>query len=545
MGDFSLKKLDGYAPFPGPVVCVILDGIGLGKRDDSDGVYLAHTPILDGLMSGPLYTQLKAHGTAVGMPSDTDMGNSEVGHNTLGAGRIYPQGAKRVHDAVTSGALFDGECWNAMMKRAKAGGTVHFIGLLSDGNVHSHIDHLFAMLDRCREEEVRRVRMHVLLDGRDVGEKSALKYVGPTERKLAELSGEGSDYRIASGGGRMVTTMDRYDADWSIVERGWKAHVLGEGRAFASASEAVETYYDEDPSVTDQYLDSFVVAEEGKPIGRIEDGDAVLFFNFRGDRALEMSKAFEAEDFVHFDRKRRPDVFYAGMTQYDGDTQMPAHYLVQPSHIEGVLGEYLCAAGVTSFAISETQKYGHVTYFWNGNRTDYVDETLETYVEVPSDRVPFDQRPEMKAAEITDATIAAVESGKHKFMRLNYANGDMVAHTGVPAAIIAAVEAVDLALARLLPAIEKANGVALLLADHGNAELMFTEKDGRREPHVAHTLNPVPCIIKDYSGAMQFRMKPEGEIATPGLSHIAATLCNLLGFEAPQDYDPSLIDLDL
>ena len=544
MGDFGLKKLEGYRAFPGPVVCVILDGIGLGKRDESDGVYLAYTPVLDGLMSGPLYTQLKAHGTAVGMPSDKDMGNSEVGHNTLGAGRIHPQGAKRVHEAVTSGTLFGGECWAAMMKRAKAGGTIHFIGLLSDGNVHSHIDHLFAMLDRCREEEVRRVRVHVLLDGRDVGEKSALQYLATTEAKLAELSGDGRDYRIASGGGRMVTTMDRYEADWSIVERGWKAHVLGEGRAFASAFEAVQTYYDEDPSVTDQYLDSFVVTEEERPIGPIEDGDAVLFFNFRGDRALEMSKAFEAEDFAHFDRKRRPDVLYAGMMQYDGDTHTPTHYLVEPSRIEGVLGKYLCAEEVTSFAISETQKYGHVTYFWNGNNTNYIDEALETYVEIPSDRVPFDQRPEMKAAEITDATIAAIESGKHKFIRLNYANGDMVAHTGVPDATIAAVEAVDLALARLLPAIERAKGIALLLADHGNAELMFTEKNGHREAHVAHTLNPVPCIIKDYSSAMQFRMRPGGEIPTPGLSHVAATLCNLLGFEAPQDYDISLVVLD-
>ncbi|MCH8204824.1 MAG: 2,3-bisphosphoglycerate-independent phosphoglycerate mutase [Candidatus Hydrogenedentes bacterium] len=545
MGDFSLKPLEGYRAFPGPVVCVILDGIGLGKRDESDGVYLAYTPVLDRLMSGPLYTQLKAHGTAVGMPSDKDMGNSEVGHNTLGAGRIYPQGAKRVHEALASGTLYTGECWATMMERAKAGGTVHFIGLLSDGNVHSHIDHLFAMLDRCREEEVRRVRVHVLLDGRDVGEKSALQYLAPTERKLAELSGDGRDYRIASGGGRMVTTMDRYNADWSIVERGWKAHVLGEGRAFASASEAVQTYYDEDPSVTDQYLDSFVVTEEGKPVGRVEDGDAVLFFNFRGDRALELSKAFEAEDFAHFDRKRRPDVFYAGMMQYDGDTQTPAHYLVAPSRIEGVLGEYLCAMEVTSFAISETQKYGHVTYFWNGNKTDYIDEALETYVEVPSDRVPFDQRPWMKAAEITDATIAAIDGGAHKFIRLNYANGDMVAHTGVPAATRIAVEAVDLALARLLPAIEQAGGVALLLADHGNAELMFTERDGRREPHVAHTLNPVPCIIKDYSGANPFRIKPGGEIPTPGLSHIAATLCNLLGYEAPAEYDLSLVVLEV
>lgn len=544
MNAYTLNPLDGYTAFPGPVVCVVMDGVGLGKRDESDGVYLAHTPVLDALMQGPLYTQLKAHGTAVGMPSDRDMGNSEVGHNTLGAGRVFDRGAKRAGAAIASGDLFRGASWISAMQRGCGGGTVHFIGLLSDGNVHSHIDHLFAMLDDCREKGVARVRVHVLLDGRDVAQKSALTYVAPTERKLAELSADGRDYRIASGGGRMVTTMDRYNADWSVVERGWKAHVLGEGRGFASAGEAVQTYYDEDPSSTDQYLDSFVIVDDGAPVGTIEDGDAVICFNFRGDRAIQVTQAFEAEAFTHFDRQRVPDVFFAGMTQYDGDTQTPEHFLVEPSRIDGVLSQYLCAAKVTSFAVSETQKFGHVTYFWNGNNSGYIDETLEQYVEVPSDRVPFDQLPAMKAKEITDETIAAIEGGGYKFIRLNYPNGDMVGHTGVPEAIQTSVEVVDLALGRLMSALEEAQGVALVLADHGNADLMFTEKDGRREPHVTHTLNPVPCIVKDYSGVNRFRMKPAGAIATPGLGNIAATLCNLLGFEAPPDYDASLIALD-
>ena len=544
MSRYALKPLKGYTPFPGPVVCVILDGIGLGKRDESDGVYLAHTPVLDALLREPLYTPLKAHGTAVGMPSDADMGNSEVGHNTLGAGRVYDQGVKRVAEAIASGALFEGPAWKAAVESAQTGGTVHFIGLLSDGNVHSHIDHLFALLDRCAEEGAPRVRVHTLLDGRDVEEKSALRYLEATERKLTELNAAGRDYRIASGGGRMVTTMDRYGADWRIVERGWKAHVLGEGRGFAAASEAVQTYYAEDPTVTDQYLDSFVVVENGEPVGPIEDGDAVISFNFRGDRAIELSIAFESDAFAYFDRQRVPDVYYAGMMQYDGDEHIPKHFLVEPTAIEGVLSEYLCAMGVTSFAISETQKYGHVTYFWNGNNSGYIDKRLERYVEVPSDRVPFDQRPRMKAAEITDETIAAIEGGSYKFIRLNYANGDMVAHTGVPEAIRLAVEAVDESLRRLLRAVERAQGVALVLADHGNADLMFTEKDSERITHVAHTLNPVPCIIKDYSHANPFRMRSRDEVPAPGLGNIAATLCNLLGFEKPADYDPSLIALE-
>ncbi|MBM3289939.1 MAG: 2,3-bisphosphoglycerate-independent phosphoglycerate mutase, partial [Candidatus Hydrogenedentes bacterium] len=521
MPDLKLMPLPNYKSFPGPVVFVVMDGVGIGKRDESDGVWLAYTPVLDELFKGPLYTQLKAHGTAVGMPTDEDMGNSEVGHNALGAGRVFAQGAKLVSEAIASGRLFDGAAWKSAVATANAGRTLHFIGLLSDGNVHSHIDHVLALLDRCAAEGVARVRLHVLADGRDVGERSALGYLATLEAKLSALNAKGCDYRIASGGGRMITTMDRYNADWSIVERGWKAHVLGEARQFASAADAVQTYYDEDANVTDQYLESFVVAENGKPVGTIEDGDAVVFFNFRGDRGIEITKAFEqGGEFDKFDRKRRPDVFYAGMMQYDGDAQIPKNYLVEPPAIERTVGEYMCAQGITTFAISETQKFGHITYFWNGNNSGYIDETLETYTEVPSDRVTFDQRPWMKAAEITDAVIAAIEGGKHKFIRINYANGDMVGHTGVPIAVRISVEAVDLALRRLLPAIEKARGIAVITADHGNADLMFTEKKGKREPMVAHTLNPVPFIVKDYSSANTLAIR---DMNARGLSNVAAT----------------------
>jgi len=541
VSDLHLDPLKSYAPFPGPVVLVIMDGIGIGKRDDSDGVYLAYTPILDELFGEPLFTKLKAHGTAVGLPSDEDMGNSEVGHNALGAGRVFTQGAKLVNEAIATGSLFRGPSWQAVLSRARAGGTVHFIGLLSDGNVHSHINQLFALLDRCAADGVRCVRVHPLLDGRDVGEKSALTYVAPLEDRLAALSTGGRDYRIASGGGRMVTTMDRYNANWKVVERGWKAHVLGEGRAFASAAEAIETYYREDPTATDQYLDSFVVVQEGNPVGPIQDGDAVVFFNFRGDRAIEISRAFEEPGFREFDRVRVPEVFYAGMMQYDGDALIPKHFLVEPPAIDRTIGQYLCASGVTSFAISETQKFGHVTYFWNGNNSGYIDESLERYVEIPSDRVRFDERPWMKAAEITDATIEAVESGRYKFIRLNYPNGDMVGHTGVVPAIRIAVEAVDLGLRRLMPAVRAARGVLVVTADHGNADCMFTEKKGKREPMVAHTLNPVPFIIKDFSGANRIAMR---SVEAPGLSNVAATLLNLLGFEKPADYDESLIAVE-
>ena len=538
MSNYTLQALDGYNAFSGPVVFVICDGLGIGKHDESDGVWLAITPELDALMKEPLYTQLKAHGTAVGQPSDEDMGNSEVGHNALGAGRVFNQGAKLVNAAIESGVVFEGKAWGAVAEKAKAGGTVHFIGLLSDGNVHSNIAQVLKMLDRCAADGFERVRLHVLTDGRDVDERSALGYLETLNAKLDAINGGGKDYRVASGGGRMIVTMDRYEANWKIVERGWNTHVLGEGRQFASAKEAVQTYYDEDPTVNDQYLGEFVIAENGKPVGTIEDGDAVICFNFRGDRVIELSRAFEDKEFPYFDRKRVPDVFYAGIMQYDGDLNIPKNFLVEPPVIEGTISQYLAGAGVRSYAVSETQKYGHVTYFWNGNKSGKVDEALETYVNIPSDDVPFQQRPWMKAAEITDAVIGAVQDGKNKFIRLNYPNGDMVGHTGVPMAVRISVEVVDLCLKRLMPVVEKAKGVLVITADHGNADCLFTEKKGKREPHVAHTLNPVPFIIKDYSGANDWRM---AGVEKPGLSNVAATLLNLLGYAAPSEYDPSLL----
>ena len=536
-----LKKLSNFSGRPGPLLLVIMDGVGLGKRDDSDGVFLAKTPVLDELMASKLYTTLKAHGTAVGMPNDDDMGNSEVGHNALGAGRVFDQGAKLVQKSIATGQIFQTALWQKLIARVKDDNKIfHFIGLLSDGNVHSHIDQLESLVRQCAAQGVRRVRLHILLDGRDVYEKSALTYIAKIETVLQEInrSHKAYDYCIASGGGRMVTTMDRYNADWSIVERGWKAHVLGRGRRFASAAQAVQAYYNEDPKITDQYLDSFVIEDDGSPVGTIEDGDSVVFFNFRGDRAIELSMAFEQSNFDKFDRVRVPDVLFAGMMEYDGDAHIPKNYLVEPPQIEGSVGVHMCASGVSSFAISETQKYGHVTYFWNGNKSGYINKDLETYVEVSSDKIRFDQAPRMKADEITDKTIELLKSGKYKFGRVNYPNGDMVGHTGVPAAIIASVEAVDEGLAKILPVIRSLNGIAVILADHGNADEMFTVKAGKAQVSTAHSLNPVPCVIVDpnYSGEYKF-----ADLKERGLANVAATLLNLLGYEAPVEYAPSLV----
>ncbi len=537
MKDLILQQLPGKEVL-GPVVLLIMDGIGIGSGDDSDGVFQAYTPVLDGLLQEPLQSTLKAHGVAVGLPSDEDMGNSEVGHNALGAGRIIAQGAKLVNEAIEKGTLFSGNGWKNVEKRGEQGRTIHFIGLLSDGNVHSHIDHLNAFIDRCVEKDIDSVCVHGLLDGRDVAQRSALQYFEPLQKRLTEISSSGKNYRIASGGGRMVTTMDRYNANWEVVEKGWKAHVLGEGRQFSAAVEAIQTYYEEDPDMTDQYMDSFVIAHDGKPVGTIEDGDAVVFFNFRGDRAIELSRAFDEKDFDEFDRKRVPDVFYAGLLQYDGDAMIPKNFLLDPPVIGKTISEYLCATGVSSYAVSETQKFGHVTYFWNGNKSGYIDQELEKYVELLSDKVNFDLKPWMKASEIAENAIEAIQSGKYRFIRLNFPNGDMVGHTGVEAAIRIAVETVDICLGRVMAAVQKSGGILVVTADHGNADCMWTEKDGIRTPMVAHTRNPVPFIIKDFGGQDRFSMTA---VKNGGLANVAATLMTLLGYEPPADYEKTLV----
>ena len=525
----------------GPLLLIIMDGIGIGPRNDGNAVFLANTPTLDRLLSSPLFCPLQAHGTAVGLPSDEDMGNSEVGHNALGAGRVFDQGARLVNRALEKGAIFETDLWGRIVERARRGGAVHFIGLLSDGNVHSHIDHLCRMIDRCSAEGLERVRVHVLLDGRDVAEKSALDFVIPLDRRLEEIrASRGLDYRIASGGGRMRVTMDRYNADWSIVKRGWDAHVRGLGRPFHSAEEAVGVSYEEDPGLTDQYMDSFVVVDDtGTPVGPVVDGDAVVFFNFRGDRAIEISRAFTEKDFNEFDRGELPDILYAGMMEYDGDTHMPPDFLVTPPEIDRTVSEYLCAAGVTSFAVSETQKFGHVTYFWNGNRSGYIDSTLETYVEIPSDRIRFDEAPMMKAVEVKDTAIRLLRSGRYRFGRLNFANGDMVGHTGDMEAAIIAVETVDTCVGELLKEVRALGGITVVTADHGNSDQMFTVgKDGHRQVKTAHSLNPVPCVIDDPGYHGEYTMAC---LETSRLSNVASTLLNLLGYEAVDEYDPSLI----
>ncbi|MBI9094367.1 MAG: 2,3-bisphosphoglycerate-independent phosphoglycerate mutase [Sphaerochaeta sp.] len=534
----------------GPVVLVIMDGVGFGKYTEGDGVAAAMTRTLNKLYKDNPWTKLKAHGVAVGLPSDEDMGNSEVGHNAMGCGRVFAQGAKLVINSIETKAMFEGATWKKLIANTiQKKSTLHFIGLLSDGNVHSNIKNLKDMMLQAKEDGVSTIRIHALLDGRDVGELSALEYFDPFEEFLASLNGDGFDARIASGGGRMQITMDRYNANWDMVKKGWETHVLGEGRTFESAHTAIETLRLESKAI-DQDLPPFVIAKDGKPVGTIEDGDSVILFNFRGDRALEITKAFEAEHLEEFDRKRFPKVEYAGMMEYDGDLHVPAQYLVQPPAIDKTMAEYLCASKVRQFSISETQKFGHVTYFFNGNKSGKFDPKLEEYVEITSDIVPFEQRPWMKCADIADRVIKEVASGNWDFIKLNFPNGDMVGHTGNFQAVVCSMEGMDLQIERIHKAVMAAGGIMVITADHGNADDMFEhakdgsvkyKENGDPQAKTAHSLNPVPCIICDsaYNGEYSKTLT-----TGLGISSIAATCINLLGFETPEGYDTSIISLN-
>jgi len=541
--NLSLISNDHFQPRTGPVVICIADGVGVAPSAPSNAVTEAHTPVLDALFGSPMCTELKAHGVAVGLPSDDDMGNSEVGHNALGAGRVFAQGAKLVDQALADGSIFEGDVWDKIIERTTGAGTLHLIGLHSDGNVHSHISHLHRLLAKAADQGVGRARIHILADGRDVGARSALTYINSTETHLSELNGRyGVDYRIASGGGRMTITMDRYGADWAMVKRGYDCHTHGVGRAFGSASQAIETLYEESDA-GDQYLDPFVIVEQDSdgvncPVGTMGDGDAVVLFNFRGDRAMEISMAYEQAGFDIFDRGRHPDVFFAGMLQYDGDTAVPKHYLVEPPRIDRTMSQYLAAEGIRSFAVAETQKFGHVTYFWNGNRSGYIDESLETYVEIPSDNVEFNKTPNMKADEIADAVVELIRSGEYQFGRFNLANGDMVGHTGDLNATIDAMVAVDRAVGRVMEATAEMGGIFIFTADHGNADVMYTENADGLSPVTSHTLNRVAFAIDDVNYAGEYRLDPP---SGAGLANVAATICELLGFQAPNGYEPALL----
>lgn len=568
MSDMKLAANTAFPKRDGPIALIVLDGVGLAPDKAWNAVTTADTRFLDALLAGKgpngtptLYTELEASGKSVGLPSNGDMGNSEVGHNALGAGRVFDQGAKLVNNSFASGSFKEGQVWKWLLERcaSPADGTLHLLGLYSDGNVHAHVNHVYQLLDAAIDGGVKRIRLHVLADGRDVSERSVLEYLGPLEKRLTAVRATGVDARIASGGGRMVVTMDRYEADWGIVERGWNAHVLGDTTRiapFPSATAAIEKFYAD--GINDQYLPPFVIVDDsGQAVGPVEDGDSLLFWNFRGDRAIEISKAFEAPQgqFDHFQRIRVPDVRYAGMMQYDGDANIPSNFLVSPPTIDRTVAEFCVKNGLKRYSVSETQKFGHVTYFYNGNRNAKFDETLEKYTCIESFKQKENTRPWMKCDAITDEALKELDEFKPDLMVINYANGDMVGHTGDTRASRLAMACVDLCLERLVPAIIEKGGIVVLTADHGNCDIMAELDKKTGEPKagnqpegwkalVSHTKQRVPCVIVG-KGMDKYEVDAAvtwgGESTYAGIANLGATTLNLLGLESPSNYVASIL----
>ena len=540
-----LKNLQQYFSGRGPLIQVVLDGWGVGAADQTNAVYRANLPVMSRLIRGCPYTQLWTHGKYVGLPNEKDLGGSEVGHMTMGAGMVMEQGPTLIQNLLQSSEFFENPVLSRIIQNCVERDTpLHLIGLLSNGNIHSHVDHSEAIIRYAFQSGIRRCYLHALLDGRDVGVQSALDFTEPFEKLFSELKGQRPeiDYAFASGGGREVITMDR-DNNWEKIETGWQIHVQGQSEnQFPSIRDAIEHFRKQNPEIIDQDIPGFVIIRNGEAVGRIEDQHALIFTNFRGDRATEFSQAVLADDFPYFERYRCPEVLFAGMTQYDQDNQIPPDYLVGTPVVEEPFGKRILELGLKQFRLSETQKFAHVTFFYNGGYREPLDPLQENYHFIASDKIPsFAERPAMKAPGISKKAVEFINSGEYQYGLINFANADMVGHTGDFQATVRAVEAVDAALDNIVRAIDAVNGLLVITADHGNAdEMLISNQNGTLTTSTKHSLNPVPFLIYDplYNG--DYRLKPFGQDYNNNLSNIAATNYLLLGQAVPDDLAPSL-----
>ena len=498
-----------------PTVLMILDGYGLNDKCEANAVCEAKTPVMDQLMSQCPFVKGNASGLAVGLP-DGQMGNSEVGHLNMGAGRIVYQELTRISKEIEDGDFFKNEALLKAVENAKKNDSaIHFMGLLSDGGVHSHITHLYGLLELAKREGLSKVYVHCFLDGRDTPPASGKGYIEQLEEKMKEI-GVG---RTGVVSGRYYA-MDR-DNRWDRVEKAFRALTKGEGVQGTDAAALVQQSYDE--GTTDEFVLPTVVLKDGKP-ACIEDGDSVVFFNFRPDRAREITRAFCDDEFTRFERGSRMNLTYVCFTDYDDtiENKLVAFHKV---NINNTFGEFLAANGLKQARIAETEKYAHVTFFFNGGIEE--PNEGEDRILVKSPKVPtYDLKPEMSAYEVCDRLVEAIGSGKYDVIIINFANPDMVGHTGVEPAAIKAVEAVDECVGRAVDAIKKADGQMFICADHGNAEQLVDYETG--EPFTAHTVNPVPFILVNADPAYRLR---EGGC----LADIAPTLIELMGLTQPKE----------
>ena len=507
----------GRAGLKLPALLVIMDGFGLAEPGPGNAISQAKTPCLDALFERCPHTCLQASGEAVGLPAG-QMGNSEVGHLNIGAGRVVHQELSRINRACADGSLARNEVVRQAFDAAKKPGAVlHLMGLLSDGGVHSSNEHLYALVRAAVEAGVTRVRVHCFMDGRDVPPKSGVGYVEELQRFLDGLAAAGADARIGSVEGRYYA-MDR-DNRWERVERAYDAIVRAVPLADDTAADVMERSYA--AGVTDEFVEPVALDERG-----VQDGDAVVFFNFRPDRARQITRAFVDAGFEGFDRARTPDVFFVCLTEYDPEIPAPVAFAKQ--FPENVMADVLADAGLRQYHIAETEKYAHVTFFLNGGREE--PKAGEQRVLVPSPKVAtYDLQPEMSEPEVARRLADAIDAGEADVYIVNFANCDMVGHTGSIPAAVQAVEAVDAGLAQVLAALERRQGAALVTADHGNADKMLAE-DG--SPHTAHTTALVPCVLVDYTGESRTLREEEG-----ALCNLAPTLLEMIGLSVPKEME--------
>ena len=493
-----------------PVALIIMDGWGIGNmQDPNNAIKIANTPVIDGLMDKFPHAQLQASGEAVGLP-DGQMGNSEVGHTNIGAGRVIYQELTRITKAIKEGTFFENEALNAVVNEAKKnGGALHLMGLMSPGGVHSHMNHLYGLLELAKKAGLTEVYVHAFLDGRDVPPSSAAEYLAELEAKLKEI-GAG---KVATISGRYYA-MDR-DKRWDRVQKAYDAIANAEGNQAASSAEGIQASYKEEKT------DEFVVPTVIDGYLGMKSGDGVIFFNFRPDRARELTHAFTDTTFDGFERNEDLKLSFATMTQYEEGLNVKIAY--PPQTIENTLGATIEQQGMTQLRIAETEKYAHVTFFFKGG----VEEPYkgEDRILVPSPKVAtYDLQPEMSAIEVTDKVVEAIKSGKYDFIILNYANGDMVGHTGIIPAAVTAIETVDTCVGRFVEAIREVGGEVCITADHGNADQMVDPET--KQPFTAHTTNPVPFIT------VSDRVKSVNDGA---LCDIAPTLLTLAGVKIPAE----------
>lgn len=499
-----------------PTVLMILDGYGLNDTIKGNAVAEGKTPVMDSLMAEYPFVKGNASGLAVGLP-EGQMGNSEVGHLNMGAGRIVYQELTKITKSIQDGDFFENRALVAACENVKKqDSALHLMGLVSDGGVHSHNTHIYGLLELAKRQELKKVYVHCFLDGRDTPPASGKEYVEELEAKMEEI-GVGE---VATVSGRYYA-MDR-DNRWDRVERAYKALVKGEGVKAGSAVEGIQASYDAEK--TDEFVEPMVIEKEGKPVATVKENDSIIFFNFRPDRARELTRTFCDDEFEGFDRGARIQTTFVCFTEYDVTIENKMVAFVKEK-ITNTFGEFLAAHGLKQARIAETEKYAHVTFFFNGG----VEEPNEgeDRILVKSPKVAtYDLKPEMSAYEVCDRLVDAIKSDKYDVIIINFANPDMVGHTGVEAAAIQAIEAVDKCVGRAVEAIKEVDGQMFICADHGNAEQLIDEETG--EPFTAHTTNPVPFIIVNADPSYKLR---EGGC----LADIAPTLIEMMGMEQPEE----------